>query len=292
MIGSCFTEHIGNWLSDRKFKIELNPFGISYNPISIANQIDMAFYDKPWDREAIVEFESKFYHYETHSSVSSDNREALLREIDSRRIRLKDKLSEANFLFVTFGTSFAFRRVQNGKIVNNCHRQLETIFNRELLNVGQMVETWNAIIAELLIQNPKIQIVFTVSPIRHLRHGAIDNQRSKARLILLCEALENQFDRVSYLPIYEMVMDELRDYRYYRTDDMIHINDLGLALISERFREILIAKGAWNLLGDIEDWLRMTNHRIDNPESEASIKFLAQLEAKRSALSAQLPDRF
>lgn len=292
MIGSCFTENIGQWLAKRKFIVAINPLGISYNPISIASQLDIALNGLPVDTKHIVCFDEQYFHLDAHSSIHASNANELQKCLTERYSLLRNELQSAQYLFLTFGSSWVFRSIHSNQVVNNCHRQAESNFNRELLSLEEMKEIWTAIIRKLQLINPGLKLVISVSPIRHLRHGAIDNNRSKARLLLFSEWLSNYQDNIIYLPIYELVMDELRDYRFYRHDDMVHLNELGLAMVIERFRDECIDEKAKGTLDEIEAWLLMKNHSLNKLESPSQQAFKEKFKDKTNKLNAILPNRF
>jgi hypothetical protein len=291
-IGSCFSEEIGNWLDNLKFRCLLNPFGISYNPVSIARQLRSCFEQNSLDKDLIQERDGVYFHPDYHSSFNTSSRERFVKKSDTVSKNLSAHLKSADFLFLTFGTAIAFEWKKTKRVVNNCHRLPSGDFDKRMLSEEEMNEDLAASLKKVLEHNPEIQIVLTVSPIRHLRHGAIQNLRSKARLIRLCEKLEAQFDNCSYLPIYELVMDELRDYRFYRQDDLIHLNDGGLEVIKDRFATSMIDSACFATIRKVEKWRKSMAHRIQNKDSAAAAKFEAQLKEMTLELNELLPGRF
>ncbi|MGB6036978.1 MAG: GSCFA domain-containing protein [Cryomorphaceae bacterium] len=291
-IGSCFTEEIGGWLADLKFTSHINPHGITYNPISLASQILDALEGKDLNRKDIQERDGCFFHPDFHSSMSRSSLDDFLINAKRNRVLFEKELNSANFLFLTFGTSIAFEWNQTKKVVNNCHRLPSGDFKKVMLSEETMTKQLTVAIEKLKSVNPKIEVVVTVSPIRHLRHGAVQNQRSKARLLRLCENLEAGFSNCTYLPIYELVMDELRDYRFYRQDDLIHLNEGGLEVIKDRFTTSMIDSASFPTIRKVEKWRRSMAHRIQNKESEAAEKFKQQLLGLTEELNKELPGRF
>ena len=291
-IGSCFTEEIGGWLRDLKFTSHINPFGITYNPISIADQIMDALAERDLNKKDIQEMDGSFFHPNFHSSMNRSSVDDFLKSAKENRALLQKELKSADFLFLTFGTSIAFEWVETKRVVNNCHRLPSADFRKVMLSEESMTKKVMAAIEKLTSVNPNIEIVLTVSPIRHLRHGAVQNQRSKARLLKLCENLEARFTGCTYLPIYELVMDELRDYRFYRQDDLIHLNEGGLEVIRDRFTTSMIDSASFQTIRKVEKWRRSMTHRIQNEESDAAKKFKQQLIELTELLNKELPGRF
>ena len=291
-IGSCFTEEIGGWLRDLKFTSYINPNGITYNPSSIAGQISDALEGKDLNEKDIQEKDGSFFHPDFHSSMNRPTIDVFIKNAKQNRALLKKELKSADFLFLTFGTSIAFEWLKSEKVVNNCHRLPSSDFNKVMLSEELMTTSLVGAIQTIRSFNPNIEIILTVSPIRHLRHGAVQNQRSKARLLKLCENLEKRFTNCTYLPIYELVMDELRDYRFYRQDDLIHLNEGGLEVIKDRFTTSMIDSASFPTIRKVEKWRRAMSHRIQNEESEAAMKFKRQLMKLTEELNKALPGRF
>lgn len=291
-MGSCFSEDIGGWLSDLKFNVGSNITGIGYNPISISkhisqsiNGVGIADADLDISRETFV-------HTDFHSVFNHRVKEDACAKINGATRDLKQGLLHSDFLFITFGTAIAFERKSTGEIVNNCHHLPSDAFSKRMLDESEMHAAMKSALKLLLTNKPKLHIVLTVSPIRHLRHGAIENSRSKARLIRLCEILEKDFTNCTYLPVYEFVMDELRDYRFYRQDDLIHLNELGLGLIREKVSETIISKEAIPLMERIKKYNAMNAHKIQHTDSDESRLFLKKIELERIELESLLPGRF
>jgi hypothetical protein len=290
-IGSCFTEEIGGWLRDLKFTSHINPFGITYNPISIVAQITGALEERDLRQQDIQERDGSFFHPDFHSSMNRSSIDDFLKNARERRDQLRKELVSADFLFLTFGSSIAFEWSQTEEVVNNCHRLPSGDFKKVMLTEGRMTAELIEAIEKIKVINPKVEVVLTVSPIRHLRHGAVQNQRSKARLLKVCENMEARCADCTYLPIYELVMDELRDYRFYRQDDLIHLNEGGLGVIKDRFATSMINSASFPTIRKVEKWQRLMNHRIQN-EGEEAKKFKQQLIELTNGLNKELPGRF
>ncbi len=290
--GSCFSSNIGEWLQDLKFDVAINLCGISYNPISLARHIRLALSGKGVAESELQQSRDQFVHPDFHSIFNAQNSHEALTKINQGLKEYCQALRQADFLFVTFGTAIGFESMKTSRIVNNCHHLPSSDFTQRMMSDREVFEAMEEAVDLLHSQNPEVYIVFTVSPIRHLRQGGIVNMRSKARLIRLCENLENRFSQSVYLPVYEYVMDELRDYRYYRQDDLIHLNDLGIGLIREKVKEAAISPDAYPLMHRIEKWNAMKGHKVQNVESEANRKFEGKLAKETLEIKALLPNRF
>jgi hypothetical protein len=185
-----------------------------------------------------------------------------------------------------------FKSKKNGRTVNNCHKLSSDFFERDIPDESFFFEAIGAALAELKMVNPKIKICFTVSPVRHMRHGAVTNARSKARLVRLCEMLCDAFDNTTYLPVYEFVLDELRDYRFYRHDDLIHLNEAGMEMLRERLLENIIDPACVPLLQQIEKLNRMEAHDLFHPKTAESLSFIEKRQELAERIERSLGRKF
>lgn len=281
-MGSCFSENIGNWLESLRFNVKINPFGITYNPISISQQVSLALSDRDFSEMHLVKYNNVEVHLDLHKKVSPNS--SIISWLKTTREEFKTNLLSTSHLFLTFGTSYAFRYLSTGEIINNCQKLPGTEFEKVLLNETEMFNSLESTFQNLIEFNPNLNIYLTVSPIRHLRNGAIGNQRSKARLIRLSEMLEQHFEHVQYIPIYELIMDELRDYRFYKSEDMIHLNYQGLETVKECIRDYFIDRDAYGLMERVDKWLKMKNHIVQNADSSGTIRFQSKLKKETAEL--------
>jgi hypothetical protein len=291
-MGSCFSAHIGGWLDTLRFISSANPTGIIYNPVSIVKHINYAFGSVSLDKTQVQKSADQMVHCDFHSTFNHLDANECSNGISSALVNLREALSKAHVLFLTFGTAIAFERIDDGMVVNNCHKLPGTDFQKRMLGEQEMTREVQSALQLIRLANPEVKVVLTVSPIRHLRHGAMENQRSKARLIRLCEMLCEEDSLCTYLPIYEFVMDELRDYRFYRHDDLIHLNELGLEMIREKIREHMIDSDAESLMTRVEKWKQMSAHRVMQSDTPAAISFRKKLDSETAALNKILPGRF
>jgi len=275
LMGSCFSENIGQKLIDLKFGIDMNPFGILYNPESIANSLQILLEKRIFTESDLFLDQgiwNSFYH---HSRFSDVDRGIALEKINSRINRSYEFLKTADFLVVTFGTAWIYELKRSGQIVSNCHKIRASEFTRFRLGVSEFVEKWSDLLKKLWQFNPNLKLIFTVSPIRHWKDGAVENQLSKATLLLaidqLISGLGNQ--NLKYFPSYEIMMDELRDYRFY-AEDMLHLSSVAVDHIFDRFGQSIITAETMKISEQVTKIIRATQHRPFNPKSVEYEKFL------------------
>ncbi len=287
-VGSCFTENIGNRLAELKFRADVNPFGIIYNPISVKNSLDILIERKRFTKEDIHFHNELYFSYYHHSDFSDPKAEKCLEKMNVRIEYSSEFLRETDFLFLTFGTSWIYSLNSTKEIVSNCHKQPANYFTKHLLSVENIVNLYIELIEKLLQINGKLKIIFTVSPIRHWKDGAEGNQLSKSILLIAINLLKEKFNCVHYFPAYEIMMDELRDYRFY-ADDMIHPNQTAINYIRNRFTETYIQPEAQQLMNKVDKIVLAQNHIPYFPESENHKKFVASTENKIKALREKYP---
>lgn len=289
-MGSCFVENIGGIMLEYKYNVDLNPFGILYNPISVANSLNILIKGKTFTSDDLVSSDGLWHSFNHHSRFSFTKHVDTLNAINKRIQISSDNLKTADFLFITFGTSWVYQLKSSGEIVSNCHKIPAKEFNRYRLSVNEIVEEYKSLVIQLAKVNPKLKIIFTVSPIRHRKDGAVENQLSKATLLLAIQKLIEDLgkDFCAYFPSYEIVMDELRDYRFY-TEDMIHISKTGIDYIWDRFEFALISGDSQKLAIEIGKLRKATEHRPFNPNTPEHIKFLKSNLKKAQELVAKFP---
>ncbi len=234
LMGSCFADNVGEYLRKAKFEIEINPFGTLYNPESIANALDRLISGREYRPEDLQRSGKIWYSYHHHGKFSSTSAEQTLRNINNSLERASAMLKRCERLILTFGTAYVYRLASTGETVANCHKQPAYLFERTLLSVDEIVTRWEKLLQRLAIHAPQCKIVFTISPIRHMSDGAHNNQLSKSTLLLAADRLcKSHSELCDYFPAYEIVLDELRDYRFY-ADDMAHPSPQAVAYIYEK----------------------------------------------------------
>jgi len=252
-VGSCFSDNIGGLLQRLKFPVMLNPFGVLYNPVSIARSISFIVKKTMMEEDSLIFHNNLWHSFNFHGSFSGVDKREVLQRCNDSILRSYDYLKNAQYLFVTFGTAWVFELARNNQIVSNCHKLPSKEFNRYRLSVATIVSVWSNLILLLQEFNPKLKIIFTVSPVRHLKDGARENQLSKSTLMLAIDEIIKLYTeaQVAYFPAYEIVNDELRDYRFYASD-MVHVSDLGVQFIFERFKESFLSPSTVECVKDIE----------------------------------------
>ena len=262
-MGSCFASNIANQLTENGFNA-CNPFGALYNPISIAQGIQYAIQGTPIQQTDLFLQDEKWHHIDFHSDFSHSDKQTALQQINQAIARAHQAWQNSHVLIITLGTAWCYTWNQTGKVASNCHRLPAQQFKRHRLSLEQIV----ACLSDICNKASDKQIIVTVSPIRHLKDGAHQNNLSKALLLLACEQLEKQWDNVSYFPSYEIMMDELRDYRFY-ADDMTHPSPLAVQYIWQRFSEAFFTETTQKACIERLKITQMQQHRPSNTQSEA-----------------------
>lgn len=262
-MGSCFASNIANKLTENGFDA-CNPFGALYNPISIAQGIQYAIQGTPVQQTDLFLQDEKWHHIDFHSDFSHSDKQTALQQINQAIAKAHEAWNRSRVLILTLGTAWCYTWDQTGKVAGNCHRLPAQQFKRHRLSLEQIV----ACLSGICNKASDKQIIVTVSPIRHLKDGAHQNNLSKALLLLACEQIEKQLDNVSYFPSYEIMMDELRDYRFY-TDDMTHPSPLAVQYIWQRFSETFFTETTQKACIERLKITQMQQHRPSNTQSEA-----------------------
>ncbi len=283
MLGSCFAENIGQRLKYYRFRTELNPCGIVYNPMSVANVLKLMLEKYRFTEKDLLYNADKWVSLYHHGCFSAPTKELCLEHINERLGRAADGFEKTDLLLMTFGTAWVYRYKERGMIVANCHRFPAGDFERFCLTPEEIVGVYRLLIRQLREVNPKLRIVFTVSPIRHWKDGAHGNQLSKAVLLLAIDRLVQEFPEVYYFPAYEIVMDELRDYRFYG-EDMLHISSLAVEYIWEKFKETWISPAIEPLMKRVDKLNKSLAHRPFLPESDAYRMFQQRLRQEIETL--------
>lgn len=234
LMGSCFSENIGSLLNDHKFKTYSNPNGILFNPKSIYNCLNNIIENKPFDENLILMRDDIYYSYLHHSSINDSNKNSLIEKINFENKKAHQFLKECDQLIITFGTAFLYHHLELDQTVANCHKQASSSFEKKRISVNEIIENYSDLIRKLQNLNPKLKLIFTVSPVKYLKDGIIENNLSKSTLILAIHELLNQTKNCYYFPAFELVNDDLRDHRFYK-EDLAHPNELSINYIWEKF---------------------------------------------------------
>jgi len=288
LLGSCFSENIGDKFNYFKFQSLQNPFGILYHPKAIENLIINAINEKVYNDSDVFYHNERWHCFDAHSDLSSTSKEELLANLNKAIKITNQQINNSTHIIITLGTAWFYRFIETDKIVANCHKIPQKNFLKEVLYVKSIIESLEAIIELVKSVNPKVLILFTVSPIRHIKDGFIENTQSKSHLISAIHQVIEPGKGTYYFPSYEIMMDELRDYRFY-SEDMLHPNPTAVNYIWEKFQSVWISSETEKVMNDINIVQRGLMHKPFNPESEQHKAFLKSLEDKKSQLSQQFP---
>ena len=287
-LGSCFSEAMGERLKISKFRCDVNPFGILYNPLSIAEALQEMMEGKVYGREDLFWHNGCWHSPMHHSDFSADTVEETLRLINGRLQVAAGEVDDLDFLLLTFGSAVVYEAKDTGRVVGNCHKLPERNFGRRRLSVEEIAAEYAALFAELFARNARLKVYLTVSPIRYLRDGLHESQLSKATLLLAVEEICKAFPgRAFYFPAYEIVTDELRDYRFY-ADDMVHPSTKAVDYVWQRFCEIITPESR-GIMASCEDVHKMLCHKPFRPESDEYKRFLEQIVLKIDRLNEKYP---
>ena len=290
LLGSCFSENIGAQLDHFKFQTVQNPYGILFHPKAIKTLVANAIHEKTYTQKDLVFQNERWHCFDAHSNLSALVKKNILSQLNKATAATNLALKEATHLLITLGTSWVYRETASQKIVANCHKISQKNFSKEILSVQEVTETLSEIIALIRSVNTKVNIIFTVSPVRHLKDGFIENTQSKSHLIagiqtLLCSSKST---KLHYFPSYEIMMDELRDYRFY-AEDLIHPNTTAIQYIWERFTTTWIDEKASEMMQEINTIQKGLSHRPFDINSMQYQKFLTNLSSKIAKIETAFP---
>lgn len=288
LLGSCFVENVGARLLRNKFRADVNPFGILYNPFSVASSLERLMAVQPFTVTDLFEDNGIWHSFSHHSRFSDTDPTLCMEKINKRYSRGAGTLKDAGWMLITWGTAFVYTHRETGRIVSNCHKLPEKIFDRRMLSAEEIAECWEALLNRLLVFNPGMQIILTVSPIRHLKDGAHANQVSKGALLAAADRLTRTFPAVRYFPSYEIMMDELRDYRFY-APDMVHPSEVAVEYIWERFTETFFSAETLQLMNEWGRLSKSLQHKPLNPASSAYKDFIMQNLLKLKKMREKYP---
>ena len=289
LMGSCFSENIGLSLLKYKFQSLQNPFGIVFNPASIKLGIDCLFSQKVFQQEDLLFHDEIFLSLQHHSSFSNMDSEACLDGINSTLIEARNFIKKADVFIFTPGTALAYKYRKNSEWVANCHKIPAKEFERSFLNVPDCIAAFESVIENIEKTNPKANILFTISPVRHWKEGIPDNQKSKSILHLAIRSIVESRGNCDYFPSYEIMMDDLRDYRFYKPD-LIHPNKTAIDYIWNKFAETYFTQESMDFIDEISKLQSSLNHRPRFPKSPNHQMFLMNLKAQIANLELTYPE--
>ncbi len=285
-LGSCFSEHMGGKLRYAGFDVEVNPMGVLFNPASIAIALRAILEDKVFDKGDMFQQGSLWASWKHSTLFSSADVQTALHNINARVRTAHQQLVQADVILITLGTAWVFTLKSAGEVVANCHKMPPNLFERRRLSVHEIVADLRDVSSQIKKINPKVQLLFTVSPVRHLKDGVHENTLSKSVLHLAVDQLCEELDFAHYFPAYEILMDELRDYRFY-AEDMVHPSNQAVDYIWERFMDFSMSPETIAISKEIEAFKRMENHRPIHQDTPEYQQFLQSLQKKKQELMEQ-----
>ncbi len=289
-LGSCFAVNIGEKFKDYQFQQLINPFGILFHPKAIEKIIQLAVSDYVFSEKDVFMHNDVWSSFMAHSDMNELEQEDIVTKLNVRLFDLQEALKESSLISITLGTAWVYALRESGELVANCHKIPNTYFDKRLLNYQEILESCNTIVRLIRRVNKHAQIQFTISPVRHIKDGLVENQQSKSLLISGLHSALDQLkdDKVSYFPAYEIMMDELRDYRFYRID-MLHPNEVAVEYIWEKVKESFIDPSMYSVMKKVDEVQKGLNHRPFNPTAEQHLKFLDTLIEKIDYLLERYP---
>jgi hypothetical protein len=279
LLGSCFSENIGNKFEYYKFQSKLNPFGISFHPLAIENLITRSINKDYYTENDLYYVNEQWCCLDAHSKLNSASKDGLLLKLNTAIEQTNKQINESTHFIITLGTSWVYRHINSDKIVANCHKLPQKQFLKELLSVDQISESLEAIISLVRSINPKVNFIFTVSPVRHIKDGFVENTQSKSHLITAIHNVVESAPQAYYFPSYEIMMDELRDYRFY-DGDMLHPNEVAIDYIWDKFKSVWISDGMESIMQDVDTVQKGLKHKPFNTKSEAYQLFVTKLQSQ------------
>ncbi len=288
LLGSCFVENIGAKLAYYKFQNCCNPFGIIFHPVAIEKLVTRAINETYFHEDDIFFHNERWQCFEAHSALSHSEKDVFLNNLNEALKELREQLLSATHIIFTYGTAWVYRHIETDVQVANCHKIPQKKFLKEILTVEEVAESIDSTITLIKDINPNTSFITTVSPVRHLKDGFVENTKSKAHLIAGLHTVIEPRNNIFYFPSYEIMIDELRDYRFYK-EDMVHPSYLAIGIIWERFKTVWVASETEVLQKEIESIQAGLQHRPFNEKSDAHQTFLKDLQKKIELLKKRLP---
>lgn len=288
-LGSCFAVNMSDKFDDYQFQNTANPFGILFHPLAIYEIIRRSIQEDFFSESELFFHNERWHSFDVHSDLSSDQKEILLQKLHQLLVDFKTQITSASHILITYGTAWVYKEKASQKIVANCHKVPQSQFEKELLSATKIQEAIQDTMALIQSVNPHAHLIFTVSPVRHLKDGFVENQQSKSNLIIgIHQTLKAQQSAHSYFPSYEIMMDELRDYRFY-AEDLLHPNNTAVQYIWERFSESNIAEDAYSVMREVESIQKGLQHKPFHADSQSHQLFVSQLQEKIRNLQKRFP---
>jgi len=288
-LGSCFAENMAAQLDYFKFQNTANPFGILFHPLAIERLIDHAVSEKEITQNDVFCHNALWHSFDAHSDCSRSESDELICNLNAILKTTREQIVTSTHIIITLGTAWVYRHLETNRVVANCHKVPQKQFNKELLSIDAITQSIERITALISQANKTAHLIFTVSPVRHLKDGFVENQRSKSHLIAaIHQTIQKQPAIRHYFPSYEMMMDELRDYRFY-APDMIHPSPTAITYIWERFKDTWITEDAYKTIDAVDAIQKGLAHRPFNPNSESHLAFTSKLTDQKAMLISAYP---
>lgn len=288
LLGSCFAENIAEKFSYYKFQNEVNPLGVLFHPIAILDLLERAHYNNPYTEKDVFFSNGCWQSFRAHSRLNSTSESEILERLNTALKSTQIQLKSASHVFLTFGTAWVYEHLASKTTVVNCHKQPQKEFKKSILSVQQLQDSFKAILLILKSFNPNVSVVFSISPVRHLKDGFIENNQSKAHLLAALHLVLNTTKNTHYFPSYELVMDELRDYRFYK-EDMVHPNQIAIDYIWEKFQTVWIDAEVNSIMHEVSQLQKGFAHKPFNPLTPEHTSFSSSLTKKAKALESRFP---
>jgi hypothetical protein len=288
LLGSCFSENIGEKFDYYKLNSNVNPFGILFHPLAIENLITRSVNKNYYTDQEIHFVNEQWCCLDAHSKLNNISKQELLLELNNQLDETNNALQKASHVIITLGTAWVYRHIETDRIVANCHKNPQKIFLKELLSVDDVTQSLHAILAMVKSVNPNVNVLLTVSPVRHLKDGFVENTRSKSHLLSGIHQIVDLRKKVYYFPSYEIVMDELRDYRFYKSD-MVHPNQLAVDYIWNKFSSVWFSEEGLSTLKIVGNIQNKKAHKPFSPHSIAHQEFLTKLQSEIDELQEKYP---
>jgi len=288
LIGSCFTEHMSDRLAQHKFSVLSNSHGILFNPLSVAHSLDSYLNDKRYTNEDLFYLNELWNSWDHHTRFSNIDQHAALDSINTSQQEVSAFIKDTDWVMITLGSAYQYYLKDSHRPVANNHRAPAQWFEKKLLGIEEIVTALAQTLEKLFAINPYVQILFTISPVRHIRDGVVNNNRSKARLIDAVHTLCERFDKTYYFPAYEILIDILRDYRFYDID-FVHPNYLATSYVWEQFVKGCIAPDTQKVMQEVQEIVTARSHRPRFPQTEGHRKFMESYVHKLKDLLSRHP---
>jgi hypothetical protein len=287
-LGTCFAENIASYFSEYKFNILENPHGILYNPINIAHALETYISQKQYTQEDLIFDKGLWHSFDHHGKFSDTEARIVLEKINASQQKAFEISANLDWLIITPGTAFVYEYSESKKTVSNCHKIPNSKFEKRLCEPEEIIEKLSGVFSKLQVKNPNLKILFTISPVRYIRDGLIENNLSKAVLFRAMHKLMENFSNISYFPSYELVIDDLRDYRFFK-EDLVHPNEQAIKYVWEKFTNSCLSTKSQEIIKRLDPIINALNHKPFNPQSKEHIVFIEKLLKQTLQLQAEFP---